>query len=40
MEAFFNERDNRGIKPGDCTNDAAFMHAFGMELIGPPVKLD
>jgi mannose-6-phosphate isomerase-like protein (cupin superfamily) len=37
MEAFFNERENRGIKPGAYTNDAAFMHAFGMELIGPPL---
>jgi mannose-6-phosphate isomerase-like protein (cupin superfamily) len=35
MEAFFNEREMRGIKPGTYTNDAAFMRAFGMELIGP-----
>lgn len=40
MEAFFNERDNRGIKPGAYTNDAAFMHAYGMELIGPPLVLE
>jgi mannose-6-phosphate isomerase-like protein (cupin superfamily) len=40
MEAFFNERDNRGIKPGAYSNDAAFMHAFGMELIGPPLVVE
>jgi len=40
MEAFFNERDNRGIKPGAYTNDAAFMHAFGMELLGPPLVVE
>jgi mannose-6-phosphate isomerase-like protein (cupin superfamily) len=40
MEAFFNERENRGIKPGEYTNDASFMRAFGMELIGPPLVLE
>lgn len=40
MEAFFNERDNRGIKPGAYTNDAAFMRAFGMELIGAPLVVE
>lgn len=40
MEAFFNERDNRGIKPGAYTTDAAFMRAFGMELIGPPLVVE
>jgi len=40
MEAFFNERDNRGIKPGAYTTDAAFMHEYGMELIGPPVVVE
>jgi len=40
MEAFFNERENRGIKPGEYTTDAAFMRAFGMELIGPPLVVD
>ena len=40
MEAFFNERENRGIKPGAYSNDAAFMHAFGMELIGPPLVVE
>jgi mannose-6-phosphate isomerase-like protein (cupin superfamily) len=39
MEAFFNERENRGIKPGAYTTDAAFMQAFGMELIGLPLAL-
>ena len=40
MEAFFNERDNRGIKPGAYTNDASFMREYGMELIGPPLVLE
>ncbi len=40
MEAFFNEREKHGIKPGAYTDDAAFMHAFGMELIGPPLVLE
>jgi mannose-6-phosphate isomerase-like protein (cupin superfamily) len=40
MEAFFNERDNRGIKPGAYTTDAAFMRAYGMELIGPPLVVE
>jgi mannose-6-phosphate isomerase-like protein (cupin superfamily) len=40
MEAFFNERENRGTKPGAYTNDAAFMHAFGMELVGPPLVVE
>jgi hypothetical protein len=39
MEAFFNERENRGIKPGAYTDDAAFMREFGMELIGPGVMV-
>ena len=40
MEAFFNERENRGIKPGAYTTDASFMRAFGMELIGPPLVVE
>jgi len=40
MEAFFNERENRGIKPGAYTNDASFMRAFGMELLGPPLTVE
>jgi len=40
MEAFFNERENRGIKPGEYTTDAAFMRAFGMELLGPPLVVE
>jgi mannose-6-phosphate isomerase-like protein (cupin superfamily) len=40
MEAFFNERENRSIKPGVYTNDAAFMREFGMELIGPAVVVE
>jgi len=40
MEAFFNERENRGIKPGTYTTDASFMRAFGMELLGPPLEVE
>ena len=40
MEAFFNERENRGIKPGAYTNDSSFMRAFGMELLGPPLVVE
>jgi len=40
MEAFFNERENRGIKPGTYTDDAAFMREFGMELLGSPLVLE
>lgn len=40
MEAFFNERENRGIKPGAYTTDASYMRAFGMELIGPPLVVE
>jgi hypothetical protein len=40
MEAFFNERENRGIQPGECATDASFMRAFGMELIGPPLVVE
>lgn len=40
MEAFFNERDNRGIRPGAYTTDALFMRAFGMELLGPPLRVE
>ena len=40
MEAFFNERENRGLKPGSYTQDASFMRSFGMELLGPPLRLD
>jgi quercetin dioxygenase-like cupin family protein len=40
MEAFFNEREKRDIKPGAYTTDAAFMRAFGMELLGPPLAVE
>ena len=40
MEAFFNERENRGIKPGAYTDDAAFMREFGIELIGRGVVVE
>jgi quercetin dioxygenase-like cupin family protein len=40
MEAYFNEREKHGIRPGQYNNNAALMHAFGMELIGPPLAID
>ncbi len=42
MEAFFAQREKSGIKPGAYANtkaDAAFLHEFGMELIGPPIPV-
>lgn len=42
MEAFFNEREARGIKPGGYASsaaDAEILRAFGMELTGPPLKV-
>jgi mannose-6-phosphate isomerase-like protein (cupin superfamily) len=40
MEAFFNEQENGGLKPGAYTNDASFMRAFGQELLGPPLVVE
>jgi quercetin dioxygenase-like cupin family protein len=42
MEAFFNEREQLGINGAYAStqNDAAMLRAFGMELVGPPLKLD
>ncbi len=40
MEAFFNDRESRGIAPGAYTTDALYMRAFGMELIGPPLVVE
>ncbi len=40
MEAFFNDRENHGIKPGAYTNDASFVRAYGMELMGPPLVVE
>jgi hypothetical protein len=43
MEAFFGQREQRGIKPGRYANskqDAALLHEFGMELIGPPIPVN
>jgi len=39
MEAFFDGREMRG---GDATysTDAAMYHAWGMELVGPPLPVD
>jgi len=42
MEAFFAERDRR-VKPGTYSSGesgAAFLHAYGMELIGPPLVVN
>jgi len=42
MEAFFNDREKNGIKKGAyaSSTDAETMKAYGMELIGPPLKID
>ena len=42
MEEFFNERQKLGIKPGaySTKDDAALLHAFGMEYVGPPLVLE
>ncbi|MGH6615143.1 cupin domain-containing protein [Sphingomonas sp.] len=43
MEAFFGQRESRGIKPGQYAStkeDAALLHEFGMELVGPPIAPD
>jgi quercetin dioxygenase-like cupin family protein len=40
MEAFFGDREKNGIKPGAYASDPALYHAFGMELIGPPLKIE
>jgi hypothetical protein len=43
MEAYFNQLYPIGNKPGPyapTANDAAVMHAFGMEPVGPPIALD
>ncbi|MGK6321061.1 cupin domain-containing protein [Sphingomonas sp. DT-204] len=40
MEAFFREREARGIRPGQYARtreDAAVLRAYGMEWIGPPI---
>jgi quercetin dioxygenase-like cupin family protein len=39
MEAFFNEQAKL-VKPGAYTTDTALMHAFGMELVGPPLVVE
>ena len=42
MEAFFNERERLGIKPGGyaaTASDAEVLRQFGMELLGPPIKV-
>jgi len=40
MEVFFNERESRGIKPDVYMNDASFMRAFDLVLIGPPLVME
>jgi mannose-6-phosphate isomerase-like protein (cupin superfamily) len=37
MEDYFLERDRRG---GALIEDAAFLHAYGMELLGPGLKVE
>lgn len=42
MEAFFGQREARGIKPGGYAStkaDAALLAEFGMELVGPPIPV-
>lgn len=42
MEAYFNDREKNGIKKGayvSSSADAEMMKAYGMELIGPPLKI-
>lgn len=36
MEAYFGERDKHG---GSYANDSEQMHAYGMELLGPPLSV-
>jgi mannose-6-phosphate isomerase-like protein (cupin superfamily) len=38
MEAFFRDNE-KGRKAGVYVNDAATYHAYGMELIGPPLAV-
>ena len=42
MEAFFNSRERRGIKPGlyATAGDAETFREFGMEYVGPPLRLE
>jgi hypothetical protein len=42
MEAFFNQREKPGIKPGaySTAKDADLLRAFGMEPIGPPLAME
>lgn len=41
MEAFFNDREKIGIKKGAYASaaEAETMKTYGMELIGPPLKI-
>jgi len=42
MEEFFNHREQLGIKKGTyaSTKDGETMREYGMELVGPPLKID
>jgi mannose-6-phosphate isomerase-like protein (cupin superfamily) len=42
MEEYFNDREKIGIKRGAYASaaEAETMKAYGMQLIGPPLKLD
>jgi len=38
MEAFFRDNE-KGFKDGKYLNDAQVYHAYGLELLGPPLSL-
>jgi len=43
MEAFFNDREKLGLKPGAYSStpaEAAALRPYGMEFVGPPIKMD
>ncbi len=42
MEEFFSHREQLGIGKGSyaSTKDAEIMRAYGMEIVGPPIKLE
>ena len=42
MEEFFNQREARGLKAGEYASQsqADVLREFGMEFIGPPLKVD
>ncbi len=42
MEEFFNAREKLGLKPGAYAtkDDAALLHAYGLEYVGPPLVVE